>query len=240
MSRIRSVVTPGSKLRAEEIRALWTLRTDVLRLKPSTDPEKDYATFSAFLGRAAQVLSFHDADGPCGVTAFHVERVATPDGRGGLVVFPEYAAFRPELRGTARAMRGFLRVLPKVLEPGDLLRTWYLLGAGYPASFLAVTRLCADVWLDGEDVPAFEQQLLRRFGAELGGKIEPDTRIVSMPTVPPPLRPVLTQTPAYARYVARNPRWADGFGLVVLARTQPRTFVLRMITQQLVRRLKGR
>ena len=206
----------GADLDEALLRELWSFRGSILRYKPETSLDDDFARFSARCRRSDRVLVVRHPDGrPGGMLAVVRRRI---DGGRTMGFFPEYLIVSPELRASRLLGVAYVRLLAALLEPYDLLASWFMIGIAYPASFLATSRL-ARVWIDGEPgIPVHAQQRIDALAEELAGtRRDPVARRVTMPTIPGPLRERLLEAPEYQRYVARNPEWRRGFGVMIYA-----------------------
>lgn len=218
MSPLAFDVPRGADLDDALLRELWSFRGSILRYKPETSLDDDFARFSARCRRSDRVLVVRRRDGRVGgMVAVARSRMAA-FGRRAVGFFPEYLIVSPELRASRLLGAAYVRLLLALLEPHDLVASWFMIGIAYPASFLATSRL-ARVWIDGEPgVPAHVQERIDALAEELAGpRRDPMTRRVTMPTIPGPLRERLLRTPEYARYLARNPEWQRGFGVMIYA-----------------------
>jgi len=208
----------GADLDDALLRELWSFRGSILRHKPETSLDDDFARFSARCRRSDRVLVARHPDGRLGGMLAVVRRRIEAFGRRTVGFFPEYLIVSPELRASRLLGVAYLRLLVALLEPYDLLASWFMIGVAYPASFLATSRLTR-VWIDGEPgIPAHAQERIDAMADELSGaRRDPVARRVTMPTIPGPLRERLLEAPEYQRYLARNPEWQRGFGVMIYA-----------------------
>lgn len=225
---LRYRYTPGAALTEAQLAKLWRLRVAVMTLKPHVDRDADRARFDATCRALAVVSWAEDAAGApqamAGTSALRTH--GGPEGHS-LVFLPEYVIAHPSARGTPALTRLCAGCILRCLRPGDLLRAWYGVGVGYPASWLFIARIGSDAWPDGHpEVPPRERAVLERAKQALGvERFDPRTGLVELPTLPPPLRAELEGTPLMQRYNAVNPRWREGWGVTGLARGDLRALV---------------
>lgn len=215
MRQLPFSIPRGTDLDDALLRELWSFRGSILRHKPETSLDEDFARFSARCRRSDRVLVARHPDGrPGGMLAVMRRRMEAFGGRT-VGFFPEYLIVSPELRASRLLGVAYLRLLVALLEPYDLLASWFMIGVAYPASFLATSRITR-VWIDGEPgIPTHAQARIDAVADE--ARRDPVARRVTMPTIPGPLRERLLHTPEYRRYVARNPEWQRGFGVMIYA-----------------------
>ncbi len=218
VSPLPFAIPRGAELDDALLRELWSFRGSILRYKPETSLDDDFARFSARCRRSDRVMVVRHRDGRPGGMVAVVRRRAEAFGRRSVGFFPEYLIVSPELRASPLLGVAYLRLLLALLEPDDLRASWFMIGIAYPASFLATSRL-RQVWIDGEaGIPPHAQERIDALADELSGaRRDPVARRVDMPTIPGPLRERLLATPEYARYLSRNPDWQRGFGVMIYA-----------------------
>lgn len=235
-SALRLRVDNVDTLRQGDLRELWELRIEQLPLKPTVDPEEDFAKFSKIIANASEVNRVYFGDTLVGMFASW-RRDGVVDGKRFRWIAFEYGATKPEWRG-ARALRlAYLRtVLVNLdLRPGTL---HYVGGIGYPIGAMVVARFGEKTHYLGEEVPAEVARIFDIMLEELAPEgLDSERGGVIFPTVPRPLSEGWLQRrgedPSYRRYIALNPNWQEGRGLPVLSKLGPgqttRAFAKRLL-----------
>lgn len=214
-------------LTRDDLRAAWEFRRGFMDLKPRVDPEDDWKKFEAWVRTADFAWLPRDPDGGLRSTFFYEVEVRRHEGRSVVLIWPEYGYSRPDARSTPGHAFAFLAALclGVARAPGA---PHYLVGSGYLSSYTSLCQSLKDVFL-AEDpaMTPWEQSLYRTLAAATSG-YDATTGVIDMGTVPrhprtePPRDPRLHAP--WRRYVERNPRWTEGYTLLVLARCPPTLF----------------
>ena len=222
---------------------MWRLRVSLLPLADTVDPEADFAGFRAcvagsHVGRVTRaggrevgaMFCYQPIDGEHAGQAYR------------LALF-EYGCVDPRLRGSALVSLMYARLLLgcRSVAPG---RRNYVGGVGYPRSAVLLQRAVPDLRLDGDpSFDALERALLDLILARRAGfGFDPVTRVVELPTRPPPLPEDWlrrnAEVPIFRDYVARVPDWRRGRALALLGRHDGAG--LAAFAHEVARRLLGR
>ena len=210
-------------------------------LKPRVDPADDQARFAAWVRASDFAWLPRSRDGRLlGSAAFKVERRAH-EGRECVLLWTEYVYALPEARQSVGVGVASLAaaVLGAMRRPG---RPMYLFGAGYVTSYVSLAHVLQRAWVrDEPGMSPWERSLWRAIAAETKG-YDPVTQVIDMDTIPrhprtaPPRDPRVL--PYHREYVARNPRWAEGYACLVCARIglEDLTALARQLGRRALRR----
>lgn len=208
-----------SSLSADDIRALWRFRLRFMDLKPSVDPEDDYANFAGFVRAADVAWILLDDDGIAAIS-FYRNEVVEHDGRSYRVLFGEYGF--AALRGDPRMVLAITWLFVQPLVRGGGRPVFYF-GFAYPHSYLSLVGAAGDTWLLGDEaMPAREEAIAAALGRRFGGASwDPVGRRYSFPTLPREAVPRASaphRAGPLAHYERLNPDWREGQGLLLLTR----------------------
>lgn len=208
-----------SSLSDDDVRELWRFRLRFMDLKPSVDPEEDYASFADFVRRADVAWVLLDGAAIAAIS-FYRNEVIEHAGRRYHVLFGEYGF--AALRGDPRMVLAILWLFVQPLVRGRG-RAVYYFGFAYPHSYLSLARASSHVWLLGDEaMPTRERAIADALGRRLGGeRWDPVRRRYDFPTLPREAVP-RASAPHRARLLAHyerlNPEWREGQGLLLLNR----------------------
>jgi len=218
LRRVRVVLTCGSALDEDTLRAMWRFRLSVMKLKPAVDAATDWEKYAGFARAADHVALLWDGDGAvCGTAMF-----ALVQGQGWLLALMEYVFVAPGLQGNPMLPRAAIRLLVAMFR-ARRGRRLFAAGAGYPVSMLLLGRYFPPLFMDGEPItdPLLGTVLEAARARLAGAAWNAERGNVELPTIPPEPPPwwfaMAQRDPAYARYTALNPHWRLGFGLVCLS-----------------------
>lgn len=223
MHSMSAEVLDGSRLSETELSALWAFRTTLFQLKPTVDPAVDRHHFVEVV-RASRVARFTDGEGT--LVGFWTQRVlrAQVGRRSAWVYSPDFGYLAAPYRGHPVFMRVLLRLMwPAILSA--LVRPTFLLGTGYPPSYMLACRRGLAMVADGH-APAgsLVGVVLAALREEMTGTIAP-CPVATMNTIP--------EVPGsgwFARYgestelrayEAINPDWRAGYALYCGAQIKP-------------------
>lgn len=214
---MRSTFRRAASLSESQLRALWRLRRSLIDIKPSVDPEADFAAFAEDFSWGIVWTLWEGAD----VVGFFLQRglPLTWRGRRVLCLTPEYGFTAPHVRGRPElpAAVTLMTVACVLRYP---LRPTYLAGAAYPPSFISLVRAIPPVWTVGDpDVPDWERSLLDHLGERIAkSHYRAADGTVFMRTLP--TSRATPTTPEGRRlfeaYEQANPEWREGRGLFLL------------------------
>jgi len=228
---IRTRVLAAAHVSDALAREAWDLRLRHVALRTEVDPDEDLARFTSYLRAAGgRLATARDAAGALRGT-LHMRSVRTRvEGRSVSVAVPEYGFVDEVLRGT-----NWIGFAAARLMVGHVLRNvgreLYLGNAAYLPSWLALRRHVprADVFVLGDaGLPRRQERVLRWLGAELwGAGLDEDRALVRLSTQPRAAQrePRARSREAMADYLARNPDWRDGWGIMMVVRTGPLRFL---------------
>jgi hypothetical protein len=205
------------------LRELNAFRLSVMRLKPTTDEDLDFASFSKVCRRAAYVAFVRDSKGSiCSsfVVAIYQGSAANVRFRAYVI---DYAFARLDMRGDPTQIRLGLRILLRELRSWRRGEELWVGGIGYPASALTIGRLFQPFHFSSDDdVPGSARSIFEQLRAESGDRWEGARHRVSMPTIPPRMPARWYQhaeaEPTYDRFIAQCPEWTEGYGLAFLGK----------------------
>lgn len=213
-----------ASLTDDDLRACWEFRRGFMDLKPRVEPADDWKKYEAWVRTADFAWLPRDPDGRLRATFFYKVEVRHHEGRSCVLIWPEYGYSRLDARSTA----GFAFALLAAVGLGVMSAPGaphYVVGTGYASSYTSLCRGLDDVFL-AEDpaMTPWERSLYRALAAATAGH-DAATGVVDMGTIPrdprtdPPRDPRLLEP--WRRYMARNPRWTDGYACLVMARCPP-------------------
>lgn len=241
-SRLSRTLCDGKTLGEDELRALWRFRIGLVPLKPSTDPDTDFARFSRRCRASQYVLRYRDPEGQLrgmGVAQFRHERWR--DERY-LVVLPEYGFLDPAYRRDPEVLLGFLSLFVRLLAQARG-RPIYGFAIGYLQGFVSIDAMTSPLWTLGDpDVPPLERDLLERGMQEIAGEAwDRSTHRISLPTLPRDPSPAwwaaMGSDPAVVRYLSLCPDWLEGKAIGFAGRGDLAALV-RIATRWVRRRLR--
>ena len=211
---------PGT-LDEDEVRALWRLRTSLLRLKPEVDPERDFANFRRFVD-AAWVTRVLDRDDRPRVMLCHQRFDGELDGQRYRLALFEYGFNDASLRGHPSVAFAFGQALLACRSWRPGVRD-YFVGVGYPRSAVLVTRAVPDLRLSFDpSLDPLERHLVRRAIEQLGPDKFDERGVAEFPTLPDPICPRWrakhADVPILRAFEAEVPNWMEGRGATLIGR----------------------
>jgi hypothetical protein len=219
---LRHRVARGADLAPAFVDELLALRLRNVSLKKDTDPATDRRKFHAWVQNASWVTwAEDDAGAPRGMFSWKLFRW-THHGAPRVGCVGDYVFVDAPFRGTA-VMAGFvLRLLGRILWDARGGEVWLGGAGGYPQSCVALARQLGEVVFLGEPgTPDEARAFLDRLTREADVEASP-AGIVTMRTLPQSVSPGWLRRneseEAYRRYLALNPNWKDGLGLVAATR----------------------
>lgn len=235
----------ADRLDPETVRALWRLRTGIVRLKPHVDPEADFEAFAARVRAGTRVVIGRDPDGvPRGMYLGAISDI--DPGRWGLnVLVPDYGFVEPAWRGHPAVATGFVRVTLADVARAPRRRA-VIVGSMYPASFFRFASVATVRTRLDPDLPAPIAAALDHVGAaHYGDRWDASTGLVELPTLPEARLTRRPRTPAEQavldRYTALNPDWRDGVAVLGAVPLDGRVALraLRLAARRLIRERRG-
>jgi len=219
---LRHRVARGAALAPAFVDELLALRLRNVSLKKDTDTEADRRKFHAWIQRASWVSwAEDDAGAPRGMLSWRLFQW-THRGEPRVGCVGEYLFLDAPFRGTAVTAGFAVRLLSRILWDARGGEVWIGGAGGYPQSCVAFARQLGEVAFLGEPgTPDEARAFLDRLTHEADVEASP-AGIVTMRTRPEGVSPGWLRRneseDAYRRYVALNPRWQDGLGLVAATR----------------------
>jgi hypothetical protein len=208
---------------------LLRLRLRNMRLKPETDPDVDRAIVARWLSRASWVAWAEDTAGvPRGMVTWKSFRWQhRRDDHPGILC--EYMFFDREIRATAFVARCAFRVLSRVLRDARSAEVWIGGGGAYIQTCVSLAKHAGGVHYLGEPgVPDKARSFLERISREAEVSVSPEG-LVTMRTQPHEVTAEWTRRNsalgAHQRYLALNPRWQEGLGVIVGAKVNAWSFL---------------
>jgi hypothetical protein len=223
-------------LREDELRAMWRLRTSLLPLKPSVDPDQDYQRFRAFVD-AAHVGRVLGSDGRPRAMISHQRIDGSFEGRRYRLALFEYIFTEASVRGHPASTFCYVRQLISCRRLGVAN---YFVAVGYPRSAVLMSRVLPDLRLDGDpSLTTLERHLVDQAVERVGGsQFDYARRVVELPTIPDPIRPEWrarhADVPIFTAIEARVPDWEQGRAAILIGRLDGSTVALG---RELLRRL---
>lgn len=224
------------------LRELNAFRLSVMRLKPTTDPDADFAEVVRACRSSEHVAWLRDGAGVLCASFILSTLRGEASGRRHKTYTLNYAFARPDVRGHPAYLWLGLRVMLLELARWRGEALW-VGGVGYPASVLALDRAFGPLSLGGDEVPEHVRPLLdRAIAEEAGNRWEPAAARMNMPTIPPVMSDGwyarAEGDPLYRRYVARCPDWTEGYALACLGRLRPARAIAAVMGRALQRRMR--
>ncbi len=226
--RIRGLnlrVHEGPALDEATIDACVALRGQSMGLKPHITPADDRAQLAAWLRASGATVAIARDD--AGTVHSFIDMNARRFDHAGhnyLVCFGNYVFASPQYRSHPAYALGNLWSLLVHCRRHRTVSPIVYTGALYPPSFIVGARTFPRFWAASEpDAPPQLVSLLDRAAPEIfGSGWDPTTRLLTMRTLPSPHVPRSEAgRAAMARYEACNPRWREGFGVLMLAPLVP-------------------
>lgn len=241
-ARLTSSLCDGATLREDELRSLWRLRVGLVALKPSTDPEVDFARFSKRCRASQYVLRLRDPEGEIrGMLAAQFRHERWQSERY-LLFLPEYGFLDPAYRGHSEMMRGTLSIFARLLVQARG-RPIYGFVIAYLQGFSALDAMASPMWTLGDpNLPPLVRNLLERAMSEIAGDAwDRGTHRVNLPTLPRPPSAAwwaaMEHDPGVVRYLDLCPDWLEGKALGFVGRADVPALA-RMATRWVRRRIR--
>lgn len=234
----------GSRWSEEELRRLYALHRQHLRIKPAIGTRASFATFEEDVQRAALVTAIRASASGGEIEGYAVLRDhAFSAGKENVyVVECGYFVCEAEYRRHPACVVALLGGAARLFAKHPTARK-YLLGASYPSDFIRLDTLFhpARTWVELADT--FDQLVFRKAARHFWGeRFDEAVGTVELRTLPLPWEQRIDRTDrqrlALDKYESLNPRWREGFGLVVLSRVGRRTPVswALLLARRLARR----
>lgn len=241
-ARPRSSTTEGAALSEDDLRELWQFRGRFLDLKPSVDPQADFATLSDLV-RRGWLWRLRDAEGRLLAALATLAHVETLEGRQFVHLNFEYAFFEGAHRRSFATRMAFVTGIARVfaLARG---RPIYLCTAAYPGAAASLGETFP-MWLPGAEqgMTAWEREARSALGAHYDG-YDPHNGLVTMRTLPrertkPPSRPDAKRT--WDAYMRCCPEWGEGTAVLLFGRITMVQFIrstLRYVPAMLLKEIR--
>lgn len=210
----------GTTLDDAAIDEMLALRAQFMRLKPGVHPADDRALLAAWLrAPGCTVAVARDRAGALQCFMDMNSRRVEHGGHAHVVCYSNFGFASLAYRShPAYAIGNLENLSVHGYRHGLTLRLLWT-GAAYPASFIAIARTFPRVWAcsDPEAPPRLVSVVDHAAPQIFGDGWLPHERLVRMRTLPPPHAPKSPEgQAALRRYEARNPRWHEGYGLMIV------------------------
>jgi hypothetical protein len=212
----------GPKLSEQTLDEMLALRAQFMSIKPEIRPEEDRELFVSWMrSPGCTVAISRDAAGVIQVYLDMNSLRHEHQGRSYLICYGNFVFASAEYRSHPAYTIGNFWNLFAQLHRNKMRWSDHVIYTGtlYPTTFLMGARVFPSFWAAGEPgVPPEIAAVIDQVSPQIFGKSwMPDERLIRMRTIPQDYVPRSPEMAALlARYEARNPRWREGYGVVMI------------------------